>query len=313
MNISVLMPVHNGETTLKQTLESLLVQTKEFDELVIVDDGSADGSIGRVKEILAGKVDFELIENGKQRGLAAAYNRGIKSAKGDIIVTLHQDIVLKKDALEKLVEPFRDEDVVAATHLVSHPLEIWNKYNFWQKVFFARLAGKDFRGIDGKFDAFRRSALEAVGYFDEKHFRTAGEDGDILYKLKKIGRIAQTEAKIIHIHRNDPDFGWREIVRKQAQYSEAQGALLARGRIRNPRAFARSFFREILLAALLVPYLRIFSAILILTYSFLYTKKVYQKEWRDKRIVVLPFLNIFLLFVSLIFFLKGFAYGKQWL
>lgn len=307
----MIIPVHNGESTLKKTLESLLAQSKKFDELVVVDDGSDDKSVGCVKNTLHAERDYKLLENEKQLGLAASYNRGTRASSGDLVVTLHQDVVLEKDALEKLIKPFFDEKVVAASHTVAHPLEIWKKYDFWQKCAFARLAGKDFSGIDGKFDAFRRNALEKVGWFDEKHFRTAGEDGDIVWKLKKIGRIAQTEAKIVHIHKNDPHFGWRDIVRKQAQYSEAQGALLSRGRIRSFENFARSFFREILLISLFIPCARLFSFALILIYSFLYTKLVFLKECRDNRILILPFFNIFLLFVSLIYSFKGFFYGKQ--
>ncbi|MDD5489634.1 MAG: glycosyltransferase family 2 protein [Candidatus Moranbacteria bacterium] len=311
MKISILMPVYNGETTLKKTLESLLAQSKKFDELIAVDDASEDGSVQIIREYLDGKRECKIIRNEKCLGLAATYNRGIKMAKGDLIVTMHQDIILEKDSLEKLVGPFADEKVVAAGHVVAHPLDVWKKYNFWQKCFFARLAGKDFSGIDGKFDAFRKNALEKAGFFDEKHFRSAGEDGDMVYKLKKIGKISQTRAKIIHIHKIDPRFSWKDIIRKQAQYSEAQGALLARGRIRHSQVFAKSFFREILLAALFVPYMSVLSGFLIATYSFLYTKIVYLKEYKDARVMILPFFNISLLFVSLIFSLKGFIYGKQ--
>jgi len=150
-----------------------------------------------------------------------------------------------------------------------------------------------------------------VGMFDAVHFRTAGEVGDIVYKLKKIGEIADTEAKIVHLHKIDPNFGWRDIVRKQAQYSEAQGALLARGRILAPRQLAKSFFREILLIVLFTPYVWILSLFLILVYSFLYTKTVYLKECKDKRIIILPFFNIFLLFVIFFYSIRGFIYGKQ--
>lgn len=311
MKTTVLMPVYNGESTIQKTLESLLSQSNNFDELVILDDASSDRSVEYIKNIMDGRRDYKLIQNEKQQGLAATYNRGIIDSTGDLIVTLHQDILLKKDSLKKLTEPFGDEKVVAATHIVVHPMEIWKKYNFWQKCFFARLAGKDFSGIDGKFDAFRKSALEEVGLFDEKHFRTAGEDGDIVFKLKKIGQIAQTDAKIIHLHKIDPHFSWKDTLHKQAQYSEAQGVLLVRGRIRNIAQFGKSFFREILLLALLIPYARIFSLILILIYSIAYTKIVFQKECRDKRIFVLPFLNIWLLFVSFFYTFRGFVYGKQ--
>jgi len=311
MKITVIMPVYNGESTIEKTLVGLLVQSKKFDELIVIDDGSKDRSVERLKNFLDGRMDYNLIQNEKRLGLAAGYNRGIKSAKGDLIVTLHQDIILEKDSLEKLVEPFHDKKVVAASHIVSHPLEVWNKYNFWQKSFFGRLAGKDFSGIDGKFDAFRKSALEKAGLFDDKHFHTAGEDGDMVFKLKKMGKIADTEARIIHLHKVDPNFSWKDIVHKQAQYSEAQGVLLALGRIRNLETFGRSFFRELMLLALVVPYLNIVSLISIALYSFLYTKIIFEKNYKDKRIFILSLFNIFLLFVSSFYSLRGFIYGKQ--
>ena len=309
--ISVIIPVRNGESTLKKMLESLFSQSRKFDELIVIDDASTDESILELQKNLSRETNFRLFQNEKQAGLAAVYNQGIKKAQGDIIVTLHQDILLEKEALQKLIQPFSDEKVVAATHIVVHPLEIWNKYNFWQKCFFARLAGKSFSGIDGKFDAFRKSALEKVGLFDEKHFRTAGEDGDIVSKLQKIGKIFQTQAKIIHLHKIDPNFSWKDILRKQAQYSEAQGALLALGRIWGIEALAKAFFREILLVWLFVPYLNILSLLLILSYSFFYTKLVFVKEYRDRRILILPFFNMFLLLVSFYYSLRGFIYGKQ--
>jgi GT2 family glycosyltransferase len=309
--ISLLMPVHNGESTLEKTLESLLDQSTKFNDLVIIDDRSCDSSVEIIENYLDGKQEYTLIRNSKSIGLAAAYNQGIRATNGDLIVTLHQDVVLKKDSLEKLIEPFKNEEIVAASHIVEHPINIWNKYNFWQKCFFSRLAGKDFQGIDGKFDAFRKDALEKVGLFDEKHFRTAGEDGDIVFKLRRIGKIADTDAKIVHLHKIDPNFGWKDILRKQAQYSEAQGALFIRGRIRNVLQFGKSFFREILLLTLLIPYTRILSVVLIIIYSFLYTKLVYKKKHEDKRILILPFFNILLLLVSFIYSLKGILYGKQ--
>jgi glycosyltransferase involved in cell wall biosynthesis len=309
--ISVIIPVRNGESTLKKMLESLFSQSRKFDELIVIDDASTDESILELQKNLSRETNFRLFQNEKQAGLAAVYNQGIKKAQGDIIVTLHQDILLEKEALQKLIQPFSDEKVVAATHIVVHPLEIWNKYNFWQKCFFARLAGKSFSGIDGKFDAFRKSALEKVGLFDEKHFRTAGEDGDIVSKLQKIGKIFQTQAKIIHLHKIDPNFSWKDILRKQAQYSEAQGTLLALGRIRGIEALTKVFFREILLVWLFVPYLNILSFLLILSYSFFYTKLVFVKEYRDRRILILPFFNMFLLLVSFYYSLRGFIYGKQ--
>ncbi len=305
------MPVYNGSSTVARTLESLLEQTAKFDELIIINDASSDNSENLIRNFLDGKIEYRLAVSEKCRGLAASYNKGIRLATGKLIVTLHQDIILSKDSLEKLILPFQNETVVAAGHTVAHPVEVWNGYNFWQKCFFARLVEKEFSGIDGKFDCFRRESLEKAGLFDEVNFQSAGEDGDMVFKLKKIGRVADTDAKIIHVHRADKSFGIRDIIYKQKQYSEAQGALFVRGRIERGADFSRAFFRELLVVALFVPYIRIVSVCAIAAYSILYTKKVFSYGYRNKRIFILPFLNIYLLLVSFIYSLRGMIYKKQ--
>lgn len=311
MQVSIIMPVFNGRTTLAKSLDSLLPQTAKFLELIIVDDASTDGSLEIIKNFASGKENWMLISNEHNLGLAKSYNKGIRTAQGELIVTMHQDIILEKDSLSRLIAPFDDEKVVAAGHTDIHPPELWKKYNFWQKCFFARFAKRNAPGINGQFDCFRKSALEKIGLFDEIHFRTAGEDGDMVAKLKKIGKIAASEARIIHLHKIDPNFSWKDIIRKQKQYSEAQGTLLALRRTKRLKNISKAFFREILLVSLLVPYLNILSLLLIIIYAFKYTGQVYLEEYKNPRIIALPFLNIYLLFVSLIFSLRGFIYGKQ--
>ena len=309
--ISVIMPIYKGEATVQKTLESLLAQTKKFDELIVINDASPDQSKDIVENYLREKIDYQLINHEKNQGLAKSYNDGIQRAKGNLIVTLHQDVILDPDALLKLVEPFSDMKVVAAGHISSFPYSAWKKFGFWQKCFFARFVGKEIPGINGQFDCFRRSALEKAGLFDGAKFRSAGEDADMVYKLSKLGSIVQTKAKLIHLQNTSPDFGPKDIIWKQKQHAEARGALLALGRIRGMKNIIRIFFREIILIGLFVPYLNILSVITILLYSFMHTKLVYLKEYKNPRILILPFLNIFLLFVSFYYSLRGLVYGKQ--
>lgn len=313
LKISVIIPLYNGETTIVKTLESLFNQNSPFDELIVVNDASTDRSLVLVEDFLSKKpVNHKIINHSKSCGLSASYNDGIKVCTGDLVVTLHADVVLRKNALGRLVEPFRNDDsVVASYHCVDHPRNIWKTYNFWQKCFFARLVGKRFCGLDGKFDCFRKSTLEGVGMFDGKTFFRAGEDGDIIHKLRKEGKIVATEAIIIHIHALNTNFSFKNITYKQAQYSECQGALFRRYGFAGMKAFVYSFFREFLVISLLFPHIRSISALLILVYSFWYTKDVYLSEYENPRILILAFLNIFLLFVSFVYSIRGFMYGKQ--
>jgi GT2 family glycosyltransferase len=309
--ISVIMPVYNGETTVEKTLKSLFLQTKKFDELIVVDDASSDRSKEIVQEYLEGKRECQLIEHKKNKGLAESYNDAISLSKGNLIITLHQDVVLNPDALEKLLKPFGDEKVAAAGHWSIFPRGIWKKFSFWQKCFFSRFVGKEISGINGQFDCFRKEALEKAGFFDGKKFRTAGEDADMVWKLSKLGRIVQSGAKLVHIQKAGSDFGPKDIIWKQKQHSEARGALLALGRTKGFLETAKTFFREILVLMLFVPFLNFISLIIIVIYSFAYTGSVFVEEYTNPRIFLLPIFNIYLLFLGVIYSLKGFIYGKQ--
>lgn len=307
------MPVYAGETTVIKTLESLIGQETKFEELIVVNDASPDKSEELIRKFLekSNFDNFKIISHKENRGLAKSYNEGIKLSVGDLIVTMHQDIIFSKDALGKLIIPMKEKKIVAASHKVSHPLKIWDKYNFWQKCFFARQVGKDQFGIDGKFDCFRKEALFQVGLFDEINFRSAGEDADILFSLRKIGKIVDSDAEIIHLHKVSKNFSYCDIVFKQKQYSESRGVLLRKGKIKSLQNFLEMFFREILLIALLIPHVAYVSFALIILYSFWYTKLVYLKEYKNPRIIILPFFNIYLLFISFAYTFRGFIYGKQ--
>jgi glycosyltransferase involved in cell wall biosynthesis len=311
LSISIIMPVYNGASTVVESLKSLLVQSEKFDELVIVNDASTDDSKKIAEQYLAGKIDHQIIDHKMNQGLAKSYNEAIKLAQGDLIVTMHQDVILMENALKDLIVPFSNKDVVVTGHRVVFSQEIWNKFNFWQKCFFARFAGKETSGINGQFDCFRKIALEKVGFFDGVKFRSAGEDGDIVSKLGKIGKIVITDARIIHLQNLDPKFGYKDIIYKQKQHSEARGALLAQGRIKGLMPISRTFFREIILLSLFIPFLNYISLILIVIYSFVYTKIVFWEEYKNPRILVLPLFNLYLLLIGFFYSWKGFIYGKQ--
>lgn len=305
------MPVYNGESTITETLKSLLAQSKKFDELIVVNDASQDHSKEILEKYLNGKTEYRLIDHEKNLGLARSYNEAILCSTGDLIISIHQDVIIAPGALEKLVEPFADSRVVAAGHQVIYPYSTWKKYTFWQKCYFARFVGKATSGINGQFDGFRKKALEKAGLFDAHRFRSAGEDGDMVYRLSKLGKIAETEAKIEHLQNASPDFGPKDIIRKQKQHSEAQGVLLALGRIRGIKQIAKVFFREGMIIVLFVPYINIAALFLVVAYAFIYSSPVYLSECKNPRILLLPFLNIYLLFVSFVYSTKGFIYGKQ--
>ena len=312
--VSVVMPMRNGASTVRRSLESLLEQAEPFDELIVVDDKSTDDSVRIARKTLQSSGHtYLLVEHERSEGLACSYNDGIRRASGELIVTMHCDVVLQGEkALGQLVAPLRkNRDVVLAYHCVDHPRSVWETYNFWQKCFFARQVGRRQSGMDGKFDCLRKSALEEVGLFDGETFRRAGEDGDVFRKLAAKGETVKTDSAILHLHSLDPDFRMSNIIYKHAQYAESQGAILRRYGCTSLRECARAFFREIMVLMLLVPGIRLVALALIVAYSVAYCSSLYSTEWKNGRIILVPFLNIVLLLVSCAFSVRGFARGRQ--
>ena len=282
--------------------------------MIIVNDCSSDNSAELAEKFLSAKnIDFKIIKHIKNRGLAAAYNTGIKAARGELLIFAHQDIELYKDAFKNLLEPLKDNDIIGAYHYTYQSLAVWQKYNFWQKYFFCRWVNKKAYGMNGKFDAFRRITLLAIGLFDEKKFKSAGEDADLLVRLQGKGKIVKTEAGILHLHDEKPGFNIFDIIKKQAQLSEAQGALFRKHcwQLGNIFGLAKNFFREILLLGLCLPIINFFSLALIIFYCFFVSRVMFIYEYKNWRAYLLPLLNFSLFFVSLIFSIRGFVTGKQ--
>jgi len=312
--VSIIIPVYNAESTILSTLKSLNQQNNLINELIIINDGSTDHSLVIIDKYLKNhfsKIKKIIVNHPKSLGLSLSYNDGIKQATSDLVITLHSDIVLKKNAISLLTAPFNQKNIVATYHQVIHPIPVWKKYNFWQKAFFDRQMNQTQSGMDGKFDCYRRKTLIKLGLFDNKNFFRAGEDGDIFLKLQKIGQVIPTKATIIHFHSKDNSFSYQKIIYKQAQYSEAQGALLKKYGLLNIKHFIHTFFREMLIVGLFIPKLNLFSLILILIYAFTYTKNTFCFYIPHPRIFLLPFFNIYLLFVSFFYSLRGFISGQQ--
>jgi len=318
ISVSVIIPIYNGASTIIDTLKSLFQQSyiekkTGIVEIILINDNSTDNSFHLIQKFFQYKnIKYTIINNLKNYGLAASYNIGIKISTGEYIVTMHQDVILQNNALEQLISAiYEDKTVHAAFHYVDHPREIWEKYNFWGKCLFSRLLNKKLYGLNGQFDIFRKNTLAEVGMFDSDTFHSAGEDGDIIRKIETIGRLKKTEAGIFHIHVNNPNYSAKNYIMKHAQLSEAQGALYRKHGAKNITELFRAFFRELLILMLLIPYLRQITIILVLIYSFYYTKHVYKSEYMNPRILLLPFINVLLLFVSFIYSIKGFVTGKQ--
>ena len=101
--VSVIIPCYNGERFLKATLESVFSQSYLDFEVIVVDDGSTDGSGSIIKEY-GDRIHAVFTEN---RGVSAARNLGTRLARGALLQYLDADDLLHPDALKKRVEALR--------------------------------------------------------------------------------------------------------------------------------------------------------------------------------------------------------------
>lgn len=99
--ISVIIPVYNVESYLRECLDSLVNQTFEDTEIICVDDGSDDSSLDILKEYEAKDNRFKVFENSHE-GPSAARNTGLDNAGGKYIYFMDSDDFIEADALEKL-------------------------------------------------------------------------------------------------------------------------------------------------------------------------------------------------------------------
>lgn len=94
--VSVIIPLYNKEKQIAHTLQSVLNQTFQDFEVVIVDDGSTDGSVAEVEKFCDSRIRLIHQENA---GVSAARNRGIEEAKSDLIAFLDADDEWKSEYL----------------------------------------------------------------------------------------------------------------------------------------------------------------------------------------------------------------------
>ena len=91
--ISVILPAYNAEKTLRTAVESILSQQVPGMEIIIVNDGSADGT-ARLCHVLASENDCIHVITQKNAGICAARNRGLEAAGGEFIAFCDDDDLL---------------------------------------------------------------------------------------------------------------------------------------------------------------------------------------------------------------------------
>ncbi|MDB4950809.1 MAG: putative glycosyl transferase/polysaccharide deacetylase [Gemmatimonadetes bacterium] len=207
--VSVIVPAYNEARVIRRTVESLLDQTYTGPlEIVVVDDGSPDGTYEVAMEAFAGdpRVAVHRKPNG---GKASALNYGIERARGEIVVGLDADTLFVPDTLAELVAPLRDPAVGA----VAGNAKVGNRINLvtrWQALEYVTSQNLDRRAfslldcitvVPGAVGAWRRELVLAVGGFSAD---TLAEDQDLTLAIRRRGfRIAYADGAVAYTEAPD--------------------------------------------------------------------------------------------------------------
>ena len=108
--ISIIINVYNGEKYIKKCLDSVVNQTYKNIEIILVDDGSTDGS-GELCEKIKNNDTRIKVYHKKNGGLGSARNYGFNQAKGEYILFLDSDDYIELNTIEKMIK-YKEYDIV---------------------------------------------------------------------------------------------------------------------------------------------------------------------------------------------------------
>jgi cellulose synthase/poly-beta-1,6-N-acetylglucosamine synthase-like glycosyltransferase len=191
--VSIIVPAYNEEKVLARTIDTLIEADYPHKEIIIVDDGSDDGTY----EIASSyrKYDIKAVRR-PNGGKFAALNTGLVYATGEIVITVDADSLVARSAVYEIVKGFENPEVAG----VAGNLKVYNRSKFLTKlqaleyiiqIHVIRRAFENFGCItvaSGAFSAFRRSAIDESGRYDPDYLL---EDFDLTIKLLKSHRLLQ--------------------------------------------------------------------------------------------------------------------------
>lgn len=200
--VSVIVPVYNGERYLARCMGSILGQTWKDLEILLIDDGSADGS-GRLCDDFAEKYEKVRAVHTVNRGVSSARNLGLEEAAGDYVTFVDADDRLAEDMVEHLIDVLEKTgcDIAGCDFWIDRPgsqngMEEHNRRGRGSQAFLQQaeaLSGLEFmeKGILGS-DTRCWSKLyrkESIGDIRFDRELTIGEDMLFLLELARAGRI----------------------------------------------------------------------------------------------------------------------------
>ena len=201
-SISVVVPAYNCEDTIVSVITSLLNQTLQASEIIIVDDGSTDKTAKLIKSFSDVRYVYQ-----NNAGPSVARNKGSFLSSGEYIFFTDSDCLAQRDWLEKAMVCFEKNNVgvVAGSYGIMNNDVLLAKCIHEEIIF----RHKHFMPVNPKsFGSYnfgiRRSLFMEMEGFDESYFCASGEDNDLSYRVVNTGKeiFFSREVLVDHYHTN---------------------------------------------------------------------------------------------------------------
>ena len=202
-SFAVIVPAHNEERVIVDSIESLLRSRNKDFEIVVIDDGSTDRTYDVLHEAFGRHPRVRLLTK-RNGGKSSALNYAIEQTDVEVVVCIDADTRLAPDALDILLAHFHDGKVGAVAGVVtvgnrSTMLSRFQALEYLTAQSMDRRAFEIVNGIavvPGAIGAWRRCALMDVGLYDSD---TAAEDADITFKIARAGWLVRNEPRALAV------------------------------------------------------------------------------------------------------------------
>ena len=238
--VSVVIPTQDRSTVLPRAIESVLAQSYRPLELIVVDDGSADGTPGVVRSYDQSKVRYIRLE--ERRGPATARNVGIEAATGEYISFLDSDDEYLPGRTERMIEALKDAsgEYIGICHgyREQSPAGYSSVHAMPSRIDREQLRHENPLGISATL--FETETIEAIGSFDES--LATSEDYDLYVRASAEGPILGLR-DVLSIHHVEEDSLSQDVEKRiegQKRLEEKHAGLLSAQR-RSRHRYARFF------------------------------------------------------------------------
>ena len=209
--VSIVIPNYNGKHFLKDCLEAVFAQDIKDQEVIVVDNGSTDGSL----EYLENYPAVRVIVLDKNYGFCRAVNEGIKAADSEYVILLNNDTEVDKNFAKELLTAIKADQKIfscSSKMIQFHNREFMDDAGDYYCALgwaFGRGKGGSVKNYEDETDVFaacagaavyRKELIEKLGYFDEAHFAYL-EDVDIGYRARIHGyrNVYAPKAVVYHV------------------------------------------------------------------------------------------------------------------